>query len=56
MPESTHDVIQLIGTSNESWEKAAAHVDALLLRERGSHDARARPRGSAPIPLRKNRQ
>ena len=21
MPESTYDVIQLIGTSNESWEK-----------------------------------
>ena len=26
MPESTYDVIQLIGTSNESWEKAAAHA------------------------------
>jgi len=24
MPESTYDVIQLIGSSNESWEKAAA--------------------------------
>ena len=24
MPESIYDVIQLIGTSNESWEKAAA--------------------------------
>jgi dodecin len=26
MPESTYDVIQLIGTSNESWEKAAANA------------------------------
>ena len=26
MPESTYDVIQLIGTSTESWEKAAAHA------------------------------
>jgi flavin-binding protein dodecin len=24
MPENVYDVIQLIGTSNESWEKAAA--------------------------------
>jgi dodecin len=24
--EGTYDVIQLIGTSNESWEKAAAHA------------------------------
>ena len=26
MPENTYSVIQLIGTSNESWEKAAAHA------------------------------
>jgi len=26
MPESTYDVIQLIGTSNESWEKAAGNA------------------------------
>jgi len=26
MPESTYDVIQLIGTSKESWEKAAANA------------------------------
>ena len=26
MPESIYDVIQLIGTSNESWEKAAANA------------------------------
>ena len=26
MPESTYTVIQLIGTSNESWEKAAANA------------------------------
>jgi len=26
MPESVYDVIQLIGTSNESWEKAAANA------------------------------
>ena len=26
MPESVYNVIQLIGTSNESWEKAAAHA------------------------------
>ena len=26
MPESTYDVIQLIGTSNESWEKAASNA------------------------------
>jgi flavin-binding protein dodecin len=26
MPESTYDVLQLIGTSNESWEKAAANA------------------------------
>jgi flavin-binding protein dodecin len=26
MPESNYDVIQLIGTSNESWEKAAANA------------------------------
>ena len=26
MPESTYDVIQLIGSSNESWEKAAANA------------------------------
>src|ERR1700757_2507620 len=26
MPESTYDVIQLIGTSQESWEKAAANA------------------------------
>ena len=26
MPESTYNVIQLIGTSNESWEKAAANA------------------------------
>jgi flavin-binding protein dodecin len=26
MPESTYDVIQLIGTSTESWEKAAANA------------------------------
>ncbi len=24
MPESTYKVIELVGTSNESWEKAAA--------------------------------
>jgi flavin-binding protein dodecin len=26
MPESVYNVIQLIGTSNESWEKAAANA------------------------------
>jgi flavin-binding protein dodecin len=26
MPESTYTVIQLVGTSNESWEKAAANA------------------------------
>jgi len=26
MPESIYDVIQLIGTSSESWEKAAANA------------------------------
>jgi len=26
MPESIYDVIQLIGTSKESWEKAAANA------------------------------
>ena len=26
MPESIYDVIQRIGTSNESWEKAAANA------------------------------
>jgi len=26
MPESTYTVIQLIGTSSESWEKAAANA------------------------------
>jgi flavin-binding protein dodecin len=26
MPESIYTVIQLIGTSNESWEKAAANA------------------------------
>jgi len=26
MPESIYDVILLIGTSNESWEKAAANA------------------------------
>jgi len=26
MPESTYTVIQLIGTSTESWEKAAANA------------------------------
>jgi flavin-binding protein dodecin len=26
MPERTYTVIQLIGTSNESWEKAAANA------------------------------
>ena len=26
MPESTYTVIQLIGTSNESWEEAAANA------------------------------
>jgi flavin-binding protein dodecin len=26
MPESIYNVIQLIGTSNESWEKAAANA------------------------------
>jgi flavin-binding protein dodecin len=26
MPESTYTVIQLIGTSGESWEKAAANA------------------------------
>jgi flavin-binding protein dodecin len=26
MPEGIYDVIQLIGTSNESWEKAAANA------------------------------
>jgi dodecin len=26
MPESTYDVIELIGTSKESWEKAAANA------------------------------
>jgi len=26
MPESVYDVIQLIGTSNDSWEKAAANA------------------------------
>ena len=26
MPENTYSVIQLIGTSNESWEKAAAYA------------------------------
>jgi dodecin len=26
MPESTYDVIQLIGTSTECWEKAAANA------------------------------
>jgi dodecin len=26
MPESVYDVIQLIGSSNESWEKAAANA------------------------------
>ena len=26
MPDSVYDVIQLIGTSNESWEKAAANA------------------------------
>ena len=26
MPESTYDVIQLIGTSQELWEKAAAQA------------------------------
>jgi len=26
MPENTYNVIQLIGTSNESWEKAAANA------------------------------
>ena len=26
MPESTYDVIQLIGTSKESWEKAGANA------------------------------
>ena len=26
MPENTYSVIQLIGTSSESWEKAAAHA------------------------------
>jgi len=26
MPESTYDVIQLIGSSNDSWEKAAANA------------------------------
>ena len=26
MPESVYDVLQLIGTSNESWEKAAANA------------------------------
>jgi flavin-binding protein dodecin len=26
MPESTYDVVQLIGTSNESWEKAAVNA------------------------------
>ena len=26
MPESTYTVIQLVGTSHESWEKAAANA------------------------------
>ena len=26
MPESVYDVIELIGTSDESWEKAAANA------------------------------
>ena len=26
MPDSVYDVIQLIGTSNDSWEKAAANA------------------------------
>ena len=26
MPESIYDIIQLIGTSSESWEKAAANA------------------------------
>jgi flavin-binding protein dodecin len=26
MPESVYDVIELVGTSKESWEKAAANV------------------------------
>jgi flavin-binding protein dodecin len=26
MPDSIYDVIQLIGTSNDSWEKAAANA------------------------------
>lgn len=29
MPESVYKVIELIGTSNESWEKAAAAAIAL---------------------------
>ena len=38
MPESIYDVIQLIGTSNESWEKAAAN--AVEQASKSLHDAR----------------
>ena len=37
MPESVYKVIELIGTSNESWEKAAANAVELAAKSLRDH-------------------
>jgi hypothetical protein len=43
MPESTYDVIQPIGTSNESWERQRSRT-SLQIPPRCSHRRNRRPR------------
>jgi hypothetical protein len=50
MPDSIYDVIELVGTSTESWEKAAKAADILGLSVIWRTEMRSRADESESVP------